>query len=95
MARLGRPPIGAKAMTNAERQKRYRAARDEKLGITRARIRELKRKQGRLSRTARLEREVASARLEAEIQHLSGRLSKAEFRAELERIRQVATRLRP
>ena len=92
MARLGRPPIGAKAMTNAERQKRYRAARDEKLGITRARIRELKRKQGRLSRTARLEREVASARLEAEIQHRRGHLSKAEFSAELERIRQAAIR---
>ena len=65
-------------MTNAERQKRYRAARDEKLGLTR--------------RAARLEREITAARQEAEIQHRRGHLSKAEFRAELERIRQAAIR---
>ena len=79
-------------MTNAERQKRYRAARDEKLGLTRARIRKLERKQKRLSRAARLERETATARQEAEIQYRQGHLSKAEFRAELERIRQAAIR---
>jgi hypothetical protein len=94
MAKTGRPPLGDRAMTSAERQKRYRATRDYKLGITRRKIRKLKCQQHALSRAARLEREVVEASEMARIHHESGYYSTNQFRAKLAEIREVAAKLR-
>jgi hypothetical protein len=76
-------------MTNAERQKRYRDRRDEKLGLTRGKIRKPKRRQGTLAQAARLEREVQRIVTEALSMHDAGRLSNEALRAKLDEIREA------
>jgi 16S rRNA G966 N2-methylase RsmD len=89
MARIGRPPLGRRAMTGAERQQRYQQKRDYEQGLTEDKLRALQRRQsqikefvGRQRRAARQGRAQAQAQAEANAQAagLRWRLDQTDFR---------------